>query len=183
MKDISLHLTDIVQNSITAGATHIGISVTAPGDAQTLVVTVADNGSGMSEELLRRVESPFATTRTTRKVGLGIPLFKAGAERSGGSFAIESTLGTGTTVTATYGFYHIDRPPLGDLAGTVHLLVSCNPDIDFTFTAAFGGIEYELDTREMREVLQGVPLTDPDVSAWLRQSLNDGINEIFGGVI
>ena len=183
MRDISLHLLDIVQNSITANATLIRISMTIDSESDTLSVRIADNGRGMSKELLERVESPFTTTRTTRKVGLGIPLFKEGALLSGGSFRIESTLGVGTTVCAVYGFSHIDRPPMGDVAGTLQLLVVSNPDIDFAFYAEYGGALYEMDTREVKKALEGVPITDLDVQKWLQDDLVQGIKDTFGGVI
>lgn len=183
MKDISLHLMDIVQNSITANATLIEIVFAIDTATEELTVTIRDNGKGMPEELLKRVESPFATTRTTRKVGLGIPLFKAGAERSGGRFSISSEVGKGTTVCAVYGLYNIDRPPLGDLAGTMHMLVVCNPDIDFDFKASYDSECFELDTREVRKVLGSVPLNDPGVGQWLEENFVEGLEDIFGGVI
>ncbi len=183
MRDISLHLMDIVQNSITANAKLVEISMVIDSEKDTLCVTIADNGKGMSKELLERVESPFTTTRTTRKVGLGIPLFKEGALISGGSFHIESALGVGTTVCAVYGFSHIDRPPLGDVAGTLVLLVVSNPDIDFTFHAEYGGALYDMDTREVKQTLDGVPITELDVQQWLQDDLVQGIQDTFGGVI
>ncbi len=183
MRDISLHLLDIIQNSISANATAIEISMVIDSEKDTLCVTIADNGKGMSEELLKRVESPFTTTRTTRKVGLGIPLFKEGALSSGGTFRIESTLGIGTTVQAVYGFSHIDRPPLGDVAGTLQVIIIGNPDIDFIFRAEYGGAIYQMDTKEVKETLEDVPITDLDVQQWLQNDLIEGIQDTFGGVI
>lgn len=128
----------------------------------------------MSEEMLAHVTSPFVTTRTTRKVGLGISLFKAGAERTGGSFSIDSQLGVGTVVRAVYVLDNIDRPPIGDFAGTVHSLIVCNTGVDFCVKVNIDGNEGSLDTREIKKVLgDGIPLDMPDVSAWLRENLDE----------
>jgi len=116
MRDISLHILDIAENSIRAGASLIGISVIMSDSADTLTVEITDNGCGMSREMTERAVSPFTTSRTTRKVGLGIPLFAAGCESTGGSLTIESAPGEGTKLTAVYRNSHIDRPPLGDIA-------------------------------------------------------------------
>lgn len=183
MKDISLHLLDIVQNSIRAEATCIEVGLHIHTADEMLTVVIRDNGKGMDDELLKRVESPFATTRTTRKVGLGIPLFKASAERSGGRFSIESELGVGTVVTAQFGLFNIDRPPLGELADTLHMLIVCNPEVDFVIDGSYDEAHFHLDTREVRQVLGPVPLNDPEVGQWLRENLSEGIQEIFGGVI
>jgi len=181
MKDIALHIMDIAENSITAGAGIISICVEADEKNNTLTVSVKDNGKGMDSGMLRRVESPFETTRTTRKVGMGIPLFKMGAEAAGGSFAIESMPGKGTAVKAVYGLSHIDRPPLGDLSGVLSTLALANTEIDFTFTAQRDGEKFLCDTREIKERLEGVPLSMPEVSLWLIQYLREGIDGIFGG--
>ena len=174
MKEIALHIMDIVQNSITANATLIEISLEIARQADTVSITVKDNGKGMSREMLAHVTSPFVTTRTTRKVGLGISLFKAGAENSGGSFAIDSVEGKGTELTAVHILDNIDRPPIGDFAGTVHSLIVCNPKIDFVIRVEIDGQLETLDTREVRQVLGNeVPLDLPDVSAWLKENLDE----------
>ncbi|MEF9989545.1 MAG: ATP-binding protein [Christensenellaceae bacterium] len=174
MKEISLHIMDIAQNSITAEATLIGIAADIQYEQNTISITITDNGRGMSPEMLAGVTSPFVTTRTTRKVGLGIPLFAAGAEGSGGSFEICSELGKGTTLKAIYILNNIDRPPIGDFAGTVHSLIVCNPDIDFVISVSIDGNIETLDTREIRETLgEDVPIDMPDVSSWIRDSLNE----------
>lgn len=174
MKEIALHIMDIVQNSITANATLIEISLEIASREDTVSVTVKDNGKGMSREMLMHVTSPFVTTRTTRKVGLGISLFKAGAENSGGSFTIDSEEGKGTELSAVYVLDNIDRPPIGDFAGTAHSLIVCNPAIDFVIRVVIDGREDALDTREVRKVLgQDVPLDLPDVSAWLKENLDE----------
>lgn len=174
MKEISLHIMDIVQNSITADATLIEVSMDISIGKDALTVLIRDNGKGMNREMLDGVTSPFVTTRTTRRVGLGIPLFKAGAEATGGRFYIDSEPGKGTVLQADYVFSHLDRPPIGDFAGTMHTLIVCNPTLDFVVTFSYGGERETLDTREVRQVLgDDVPLDTPDVSVWLRENLDE----------
>jgi anti-sigma regulatory factor (Ser/Thr protein kinase) len=181
MREIALHILDICQNSITAKATVITVDLAIDEAADTLEIVIADNGCGMSKEMLQKVTSPFTTTRTTRKVGLGIPLFKAGCEATGGSLTIESEEGKGTKLTARYSLGHIDRPPLGQLAETIHLLVTANPDLDFYFKVVYNHAMFELDTVQLKDTLQGVPLNNSDVSAWILGYLQDGLTTIFGG--
>ncbi len=174
MKEISLHIMDIVQNSITANASLIEVSMEVSIGEDRLTVFIRDNGKGMDREMLEGVTSPFVTTRTTRRVGLGIPLFKAGAEATGGSFFIDSKPGEGTVLQADYVFSHLDRPPIGDYAGTMHTLIVCNPSLDFAVTFSYNGERETLDTREVRQVLgSDVPLDTPDVSMWLRENLDE----------
>ena len=142
MQEIALHIMDIVENSITAGADYITVLVDADESADMLSVEVRDNGKGMDGSMLRSVTSPFTTTRTTRKVGMGIPLFKAGAEAADGRFEIESELGRGTVVRAVYRLAHIDRPPLGNLAETFYALVLSNQQIGFVFKTQCGNKQF-----------------------------------------
>lgn len=167
MQELSLNVLDIAQNSVRAGASLIEITVDEQPAADTLTITVRDDGCGMTPEQVRRVTDPFFTTRTTRRVGLGVPFLKMGAEMTGGSLSIESEPGRGTAVTAVFGLTHIDRMPLGDIAATVASLVQCNPDIDFTYTFRHGGGEFTADTREFRQVLDGVPLSEPSVVGFI----------------
>ena len=131
MKEIALYVLDIAQNSITAGAAHVDITL-AEEDGD-IAFTIADDGRGMSPQLLATVSDPFTTTRTTRKMGLGLPLLRLAAEQTGGSLDIESTLGVGTTVRALFRGGHIDCPPVGDMAGTVTLLVQGAPELELTY--------------------------------------------------
>ncbi|MDL2220748.1 ATP-binding protein [Eubacteriales bacterium OttesenSCG-928-N14] len=182
MKDISLHITDIVQNSITAGAHTITVEIRRNTQKGTLTIAVVDDGKGMSEELRKSVMDPFTTTRTTRNVGLGIPLFLASAERTGGSLQIESELGKGTKIVAVYHETHIDCPPLGDIAQMMELLIVTNADLDFIFICAVDDTAYELDTRVLRQILgQEVPLSTPEVGIWIKESLTEGISQTIGG--
>lgn len=184
MKDLSLHILDIAQNSVVANAKLVQIRFTVSRAEDLLTIEVEDDGKGMNEEMVARVTSPFTTTRTTRKVGLGIPLFKAGAERSGGSFSIRSKVGIGTVVQATYQLSNIDRPPMGDLAGTVVSLVMCNPQIDFVFAYGVDGDAFVFDTREIRQQLGAdVPLETPQVVSWMQEYLQEGIDSLNGGVL
>ncbi len=183
MKEISLHVLDIVQNSIVAGATLITISVNEDHKADTLKVSVEDNGSGMDEKMLESVISPFTTSRTTRKVGLGIPMFKAGAEATGGGFEIRSKKGEGTYIAAIYRISHIDRPPLGNMTETVLSTVICNEQIDFVYIYIVNDKTFTFDTREVKGILgEGISLQVPDVFAWLKEHLEESTNEINGGV-
>ena len=183
MRDWSLHILDLMQNSIRAQATVVSLSVLLD-DKGILSVVIEDDGTGMSEELLSRVTSPFATTRTTRKVGLGIPMMAENCRLAGGDLAIESTLGKGTRLTASMNTASIDCLPLGDLPGTVTTLVTMNPDKpEFVLRCASPKGEMQFDTREIREALQGVPFSEPEIAAWMLESLREEIEPIFGGVI
>ena len=183
MRDLSLHILDLMQNSIRAQAKAVSLSVLL-GDDGMLSVIIEDDGTGMSEELLARVLSPFATTRTTRKVGLGIPMMAENCRLTGGDLSIESTLGVGTKLTATLDTSSIDCLPLGDLPGTVTTLVTMNPDKpEFILHCRSPKGEMHFDTREIREALAGVPLNEPEIAAWMQESLREEIEPIFGGVI
>ena len=135
----------------------------------------------MTEDQVRQVIDPFFTTRTTRKVGLGVPLFKLSAEQTGGSFDIQSKVGEGTTTTASYVKSHVDMTPLGDINSTVKILIQCNPQIDFIFTHSTDKGSFTLDTRELREVLGDVSLDTPDVLEWIGQYLEENTQNIYGG--
>ena len=175
MRELSLNVLDIAQNSISAGASLITLSVDENTADNRLTLTIADNGRGMTPEQLEQVRDPFYTTRTTRKVGMGIPLFRMAAEMAGGDLNIQSQVGVGTTVTAKFELRHIDRMPLGDINGTVSTLIRLNPNLDFVYRYHTKSGEYELDTRELRQVLDGVPLSEPDVMAWIDAHMAEGL--------
>ena len=177
MKELSLHILDIVKNSVKAGATLIGIDVTESVQENKLSIVISDNGCGMSKEFLARVRDPFTTTRTTRKVGMGIPLFEAAALQCEGAFDITSEEGVGTVVTAVFQNDHIDRAPLGDMAETMTTLVSGSPEIDFCYTHITDDHRFVFDTRTIREELgPEVPLDLPDVLLWMDAFLREGLN-------
>ena len=178
MQDIAAHVMDIAQNSVRAGATRIEIEYRENPVEDSLTLVVRDNGCGMSAEVLARVTDPFFTSRTVRKVGLGIPLLKQNAERTGGSFAIESREGEGTIVRAVFVLSNWDTPPAGDLGGTVVLLAMANPGIDIVYRHTTGQGEYVFDTREIREVLGDVPINNPEIAAALQEMARENIGEI-----
>lgn len=183
VKELSLHIMDLAQNSISAGASLLELTVEENHANDFLRIELKDNGCGMEKEFLQRVVSPFTTKRTTRSVGLGIPMFKEGAERTGGSFMIESQPGVGTRIGAKYVLSSIDRQPMGDLAGTVLMLVISNPNMDFVLTVTVNAESYRFDTREIREILGAeVPLDNPDVSIWMQENLKEGISALHGGM-
>lgn len=183
MRDLSLHILDLAQNSVRAEAKLVRLSVTVD-EKGLLTLRIEDDGCGMSPELLARVTSPFATTRTTRKVGLGIPMMAENCRLTGGDLALQSEVGKGTVLTATLHTDSIDCLPLGDLAGTVTALVSANPEKpEFLLECASPKGEMTFDTREVREALQGVPLNEPEIVAWMLESMREEIEPIFGGVL
>ena len=173
MKELSLNILDITENSVKAGATLTEISITESGNK--LIISIKDDGCGMSEDIVRSVVDPFYTTRTTRKVGMGVPLFKMAAEQTGGKLEIVSNTGEdhGTTVTAYFYKDHLDFTPLGDVISTVITLIQGHPDTDFLFTHLIDDKEIRLDTRELRAVLEGVPLNTYDVLEWIRGYLEE----------
>lgn len=181
MTEISLNVLDIANNSIRADAAFIEITVQIQRDQDTLTIVISDNGCGMTPEQLKQVEDPFFTTRTTRKIGLGVPFFKLAALSTGGSFQIDSTSGVGTTITAVFGLSHIDRMPLGDMNSTIHTLITLNTHIDFLYTYCFDGNQFTLDTREFRQILGDVPLNSPEVTTYIKEYLTENQNETDGG--
>lgn len=182
MNELSLHILDIVQNAISAGATLVQIIIEEDADADTMRIIIIDDGCGMDEEFLQYVVDPFTTTRTTRKVGLGIPMFREGALSCDGDFSIDSRKGEGTTVMALYRRSHIDRPPLGNMTDTILALVVGNPETpDFLYRHTFGNKEYFFDTRLIRQTLGDIPLDMPDVVAWIKKDLQTGMKELYGG--
>ena len=182
MRELSLNVMDVAQNSVRAEASVVRISVTESDKDDRLTIEIADDGCGMTEEQVQQVIDPFFTTRTTRKVGLGVPLFKLSAEQTGGSFDIQSEKGVGTTTTASYVKSHVDMTPLGDINDTIKILIQCNPDIDFIYTNTTDNGSFTLDTRELKEVLgDDVSLDAPDVLEWIKDYLEENTQNIYGG--
>ena len=183
MRDISLHVLDIMQNSTAAQASRIMVIAAVEAAAGVLKLVIEDNGCGMDSDLLASVTDPFMTTRTTRKVGLGIPLFKASAEQSGGSFTITSQKGVGTMVTAIFSIDHIDRPVLGDLAGVITDMAAANPTVEIILQLENTDTQFIFNSGEVRKALGEVPLSEFEVVRWLREYIGEGLKEIFGGVL
>lgn len=181
MRELSLHLLDIAENSVAANASQIKIKVIENTQTDLLQMSVEDNGKGMTPEMAVQVTDPFITTRTTRKVGLGIPLLKEAAEACNGYLTITSAVGKGTTLFVQFQRSHIDRMPLGNLADTyLHLLIA-NPTIHWIFTYQVDERIFELDDAPIKAELEGISLTEPDVLNYLRQTIETGILETVTG--
>lgn len=178
MQELSLNVLDIAQNSIRAGADLIEIDVSKDTSSGMLEIRICDNGCGMTKEQIDRVIDPFFTTRTTRKIGLGVPFFKMTAEMTGGTFSIDSEVGKGTVVCATYHYQHIDMLPLGDMPSTVITLLSVNPQLDFVYRYRVNAEEFVFDTREVKQTLQGVAINENEVLVFLKELLQDNTAEI-----
>ncbi len=178
MKSLSLHLLDILQNSIVVDSTKIQIDIEDSKQRNVYQISIADNGKGMSEEMLKTVIDPYTTSRTTRKVGLGIPLFKMNAENTGGWLSIHSELGKGTTITACFVADHIDCPEPGDIAGTIVLTAATNETIHFVYTHKTDNGKYVFDTEEVKEILDGGPINDVQIIRYLREMIEENLEEI-----
>jgi anti-sigma regulatory factor (Ser/Thr protein kinase) len=185
MEDISLHLLDIAENSITAGATLIRIRLVDRRDENRFVVEIEDNGKGMTADVVKKALDPFFTSRTTRSVGLGLSLLAQSARETGGDITIQSTSETGTTVTAQFRPEHIDMKPLGDITETLLVLIAGNPEIDFTFDYDHDkDMEpFSFDTREIRADLENIPINMPQVLSVLRRKLSSALNDIKNKVV
>jgi hypothetical protein len=185
-RDLAQHILDIYENGAKAGATVVYLDIEEHFAEDRLTITLQDNGKGMDVETLQRVTDPWVTSRTTRRVGLGIPFLKQTAEMCGGSFEITSEPGKGTRTHATFQHSHIDRPPLGDLIGTLTCMVVGYPDVDVVYhhqvvTEAGERRAFSLDTREIRAVLgDDIPLSNPEVLTFLRTNLEEGLEDVRG---
>jgi len=178
MLELSLHILDLVQNSLRAQASAVEIQIQEDLKKDLLTIGVSDNGQGMSPEIVKRVIDPFYTTRTTREVGLGVPLLKEAAERCGGHLEVHSEKGKGTQILASFQLSHLDRAPLGDMGETLAILIAGNPGVDFLYDHRVNGQAYRLDTREMREILGTGGLEDPSIFAFIRQDVQQGLKKI-----
>lgn len=179
MKELALHILDIVENSIKAKASLIELIIDEDLEKDLLSIEVKDNGIGMSSEVLEKVINPFYTTRTTRKVGLGIPLLKENAERCKGLFKITSSEGVGTQLLAEFQHSNIDRPPLGNLADTIVAIVNNDLMQEFVLKRIYNGKSYRLDTQEIKQVLEVESLAESDILLWIRAYINENEKEIL----
>ena len=178
MREISLHILDIVQNSIAAGATRIEVAADADSRNNLLSISVTDNGRGMSPETIERAMSPFWTTRTTRNVGLGIPMLVAAAEACGGGLWISSEVGKGAKTEARFKLSHIDRAPFGDIGATIVDLIVTNPEISFRYEQKVDNEPFHLDTDDIRRELGEAPIEAPPVRRWMKDYIAEGIARI-----
>lgn len=181
MRELSLNILDVAQNSISAGAKLITLTLCENRKENSLVIEIGDNGCGMTKEQVLSVTDPFYTTRTTRKVGMGVPLFKMAAEMTGGSFEIQSEKGKGTLVRAVFKTDSVDFTPVGDIASTVVMLITMNTDREFVYTHAVDGREFVLETVKVKELLGDVPVNSFEISQWLKDYINENINDLYGG--
>lgn len=178
MQELSLHILDIIQNSVRANATKIELNVTENPKLDQYLIVINDNGCGVDKETLDLLSDPFYTTRTTRKVGLGISLFKHSAEQTGGTLDITSEEGKGTCLTASLSYNHIDRPAMGDIAGTMTLLIASYPQIHFIYNHHTPISDFEFDTNEVKAELEGVPINNAKIIKFLKELIDDNLEMI-----
>ena len=178
MRELSLHILDIAQNAIKADAEILRIAVIEDYQRDLLTIKVKDDGVGMDEDMLEKVVDPFFTTRTTRKVGLGIPLFKLAALQCEGDFEIKSKSGVGTEIIASFKYSHIDRVPLGNMAETIVTIINVCETMDLIYTHEVEGKSFTLNTKEIKKLLEGINITNIDVLAWLKTYIEEGLEEL-----
>jgi hypothetical protein len=178
LREIALHILDIAENSVNAGAKNITITIRENMITDRLKIAIEDDGKGMDPITAASITDPFVTTRTTRRVGLGIPLLKAAAEACYGSLTIESALGQGTTLNVEFQHSHIDRMPLGDLPGTFLTLLVGYPDVHWLFHCSVNEQKFIFDDAPIKQELDGLPLTEPGILAFIRNLLSEGISSL-----
>lgn len=179
MRELSLNVLDIAQNSVSAKASLVEVELIEDTEKHELLIGIYDNGKGMTQEQVKNVRDPFFTTRTTRKVGMGIPLFKFAAEMTGGKLEIESEVGVGTKVRAYFKTDHLDFTPIGDMTSTIISLVTMNLHIDFIYRRKFNDKEFTVDTRQLKEILGDVPLNEPSIASWITQYINENTKQLL----
>ncbi|SHE54498.1 Histidine kinase-, DNA gyrase B-, and HSP90-like ATPase [Desulfofundulus australicus DSM 11792] len=181
LEELAHHILDVARNSLEAGATRVEIVVEEDPAGDLLRFSVVDNGSGIPPYVQRHLTNPFFTTKSGKKVGLGLPFLQAAVERCGGNLEIKSEVGRGTKVTATFPYYCWDRPPLGDMPRTIVSLLAGNGHLNLCYRHIFQGQSFKMDTAEIRSRLKGIPLDAPEVLLWLRQYLEENLDILFGG--
>lgn len=183
MHEISLHIMDLVENSTGAGASKVTVTLEEDSRRDELRLCIADNGRGMDAGLVAKVTDPFVTSRTKRKVGLGLPLMDMTTRLCGGNLRIESAVGHGTKVEASWQLSHLDRAPLGNMVATVKAILVMNPDIHFQYVHRVDERSFSLDSGEIRAALGDLPLTQPEVLDWLDQYLKENLSILYGGKV
>ena len=178
MEDLSLHILDIAENSVDAQAKTVRIRLAEDQPKDLLVLEIADDGRGMDQEMIERSLDPFVTTKTTRSVGLGLPLLAEAARAANGKLRIQSRPGQGTRVKATFQLSHIDTKPLGDIAQTLITLIIGHPEVDFLYAHKINRFRYTFDTRELKDKIDGLPLQAPQVVSFIKKNINDGLDRI-----
>lgn len=173
-----MHITDILQNAIRAKSTLSSVSIIESESQNLICISIADNGDGMSADVLAKAADPFFTTRSTRRFGLGLSLLKQKALQAGGTFDIYSKVGFGTKLFVTFQLHHIDTPPLGDMGGVIALVAFSNPNLDFVYTHHTDKNSYQFDTREVKQTLEGVPISNASIYTFLKEMVSSNISEI-----
>ena len=181
MLELSMNILDIVENSIRAGASLVKISITENRKNDILRIEITDDGEGMEPDITEKALDPFYTSKDIRKVGLGLPMLSHAAKITGGRFTIESEKGKGTSVMADFKYNHIDRQPLGDMPGSMAIIIAGNPLVDFVYTHLSDDRSYALDTREIKNELEDVPINHPKVIQFIKENIRDGLEEIGAG--
>ena len=181
MHELSLHILDIVENSTGAGADKVTLTVEEDSGRDELRICIVDNGRGMDAAMVASVLDPFVTTRTTRKVGLGLPLMEMTTGMCGGHLTVKSEPGVGTEVEATWQHSHLDRPPLGNMLTTLKTILVMNPDLHFQYFHRVDRNTFSLDSLEIRNALGDLPLTHPEVLDWLNGYLKENLSILYGG--
>jgi anti-sigma regulatory factor (Ser/Thr protein kinase) len=178
MLELALHILDIAENSVRAEAKTVTIGITEESRRDRLTIEIVDDGVGMSRELLEKAMDPFYTSKKVRRVGLGLPMLAEAAQRAGGRFDIQSAEGSGTRLTVEFQLSHIDRQPLGDVTGTLVILIAGNPGIDFVYRHSCEGRAFLFDTREIKREIEGIPINHIEVLKWIRQYIREGLSEL-----
>ena len=178
MLELALHILDIAENSVRAGAKTIFIDIVENRGKDQLLIEIRDDGAGMDPTTLKKAMDPFYTSKKVRRVGLGLPMLAEAAERTGGSFTIESREGAGTRVAVNFRLGHIDRQPLGDLTGALMVLIAGNAGVDFVCRHECEGEVFMLDTREIRNEIGEIPINHPEVMKFIRQHIVEGLGRI-----
>lgn len=182
MRELTLHILDIIENSREAGADLIKIKIFEQPEKDSLKIFLEDNGSGIDKDKIEDITDPFVTSRTTREVGLGLSLFKEAAERCGGEFNISSEKGKGTEVVAEFSYNHIDRAPLGDIISTITSFIAVNGDsIDLMYRHKFKNREFCFDSREVKKELDGISIQSGAIIGWIKSYLKESFAELYGG--
>lgn len=179
MRELSLHILDIVQNSLAAKAGYINVIVNEDYTRDTFTIEIKDDGCGMTEADVMRAVDPFYTTRKTRKVGLGLSLLKANAEACKGGLTVTSSPGIGTTIQASFQQSHIDRPPLGDMASTIMALLGGYPNVEFFYEHRCGENIFKFSTKEVREILKDTKIDNPEVLLWIKEYIDEKEKELY----
>ncbi|MDB9822489.1 ATP-binding protein [Deltaproteobacteria bacterium] len=178
MRELSLHIMDVIENGITAGADLITLKIAEDRKSNLLTIVIIDNGSGIPENILETIMDPFFTTRTTRRVGLGLSLFREASKRCSGEFNISSKEGEGTRISASFQLDHIDMAPVGDMSGSLSCLIMGNSEVDFLYSHEVDGKSFQIDTRHIRDELDGVPINNLEVIKYITRTISESLEEL-----